>query len=191
MSKLTRVQVVILAKEVLAGKARSYVSAAHALAEFIVDGEAETRILVGDDITARAPMPTLPLPFEDPSPPPGSPCPIEEALRDSERNFAAAKSQPLALDSEQVAPWDAAAKRILESEARAIPRLVPRGLHADTPPRRIPTPFDPTTGVRDALPSTNAGGRVVPRRTMPPCLHEGAGRCDVPRCPQHDPEGAA
>lgn len=119
MSQLTHVQIVILAKEVLAGKTRSYVSAAHAFAEYIVDCEAETRILVSDDITDRAPAITLPLPFPDPSPSPP--------------------------DSEEVQPWDAAGKRILDLEPKTHPRLV----------------REPATGMRNALPATKTGGVVV------------------------------
>lgn len=94
---LTRAQILILAKEVLAGKARSYVSAAHALAEFIVDAEAETRILVGDVTTERAPTPTMPYPPPRPSPP------DEDA---------------------PMQPWDAAGKRILQIEPKTHPRIV-------------------------------------------------------------------
>ncbi len=74
MTTLSRHDAIVLAKEVLRGQARSYVSAAHALAQFLVDEEAEKRVLVGDEPTPPLPqrVRTMPLPFEDPSPPPDS-----------------------------------------------------------------------------------------------------------------------
>jgi len=45
---LTREQVLVLAKEVLSGHARSYVSAAHAFAQYLVDGDVEQQRAVAD-----------------------------------------------------------------------------------------------------------------------------------------------
>jgi len=131
---LTKAQILTLAKEVLAGKARSYVSAAHAFAEYLIDCEAETRVAVADEVTELPPQ-TLPLPFAEPSP----------------------LTVP---DSDEVLPWDAAARRILE------PKTTP---HIG----RMPLPFETPTGVRDVLPKTNTDGSVAP------CAAHGVFKCVV------------
>ncbi len=119
---LTRPQALVLAKEILAGKARSYVSAAHALAEYLVDEEAARRLAIAD-----VPTPTLPM-FREESPPPVDSGPCAFAMGMGSSGVAAAVTPPPTI-----------------AEARPV------GIGVGPQRGRFPLPFEPVTGTRAAL----------------------------------------